>query len=233
VSGAESDFELHNLHDLGGIPASGGVIPPGRLFRSANPDALTALGWQQLLDAGIRTIVDLRNDDELMSTVRPGELRVERRPVEDHTDSEFMAVWGDRLGSPEYYYPVVARLWPHLVAGAVSAVADAPPGGILIHCMAGRDRTGMIAAILLELVGVDRNAVFDDFAHSAREINAWWRIHGGPRGSRTDAEMVEYLASARVSLNGFLDDLDAPAYLAAAGITQAQLERLRARLLDA
>jgi hypothetical protein len=159
-------------------------------------------------------------------------LRVERRPVEDQTDSEFMAVWGDRLGSPEYY-PEVARLWPHLIAGAVSVVADAPPGGILVHCMAGRDRTGMITAILLELVGVNRGAIFDDFAQSAREINAWWRIHGGPKGSRTDAEMVEYLASARASLNGFLDALDGPAYLADAGITQAQVERLRARLLDA
>jgi hypothetical protein len=68
---------------------------------------------------------------------------------------------------------------------------------------------------------------------SAREINAWWRIHGGPKGSQTDEEMVEYLAAARGSLDGFLDELDAPAYLIGAGITQAQLERLRARLLDA
>jgi hypothetical protein len=232
VSGAESDFELHNLHDLGGTSAAAGVIQPGRLFRSANPDALTALGWQQLLDAGIRTIVDLRNDDELIETVRPPELRVERRPVEDQSDTDFMAVWGDRLGSPEYY-PEVAQRWPALLAAAVSAIADAPAGGILVHCMAGRDRTGMITAILLELVGANRDAIFADFALSAREINAWWRIHGGPKGSQTDEEMVEYLAAARGSLDGFLDELDAPAYLIGAGITQAQLERLRARLLDA
>jgi protein-tyrosine phosphatase len=224
------DFELHNLHDLGGIITPEGAIQSGRIFRSANPDGLTETGWRQLRSAGIRTIVDLRNDDELVATVRPTDLRVERRPIEDQNDTEFMAVWGDRLGSPEYYLETTRR-WPGLIAAAVSAVADAPDGGILIHCMAGRDRTGMIAAILLELVGVDRETIFADFSRSAREINAWWRVHGGPKGSQSDDEIVEYLAEAKVSLIDFLDELDPANYLGSAGVTPGQLDRIRARLL--
>jgi protein tyrosine/serine phosphatase len=224
--------ELPNLHDLGGLATPDGPLRHGRLFRSANPDGLTPDGWQQLVDAGIRTIVDLRNDDELVGSVRPETLTVARRPMEDQSDENFMAEWGDRLGSPEYY-PEVTRLWPHLLADAVGAVADAPEGGVLIHCMAGRDRTGMITAILLELVHVDRDAIFDDFAISATAINAWWRIHGGPKGSQTDDELADYLVGAKQTLNAFLDDLDAPTYLADAGVGIQQLARIRLRLLDA
>ena len=224
-------FELHNLHDLGGLATPVGTIRHGRLFRSANPDGLTASGWQQLHDAGIRTIVDLRNDDELVDSVRPSELRVERRPVEDQGDPEFMDVWGDRLGSPEYYLETTRR-WPELIAAAVSAVADAPDGGVLIHCMAGRDRTGMITAIVLELVGADRDTIFADYAQSARAINDWWRIHGGPKGSRTDEELAGDLREAKVSLNEFLDELQAEQFLVRAGLAADQLTLIRSRLLE-
>ena len=144
--------------------------------------------------------------------------------------AQFMAEWGDRLGSPEYY-PEVSRLWPPLVSAAVTAVADAPEGGVLIHCMAGRDRTSMVTAILLELVCADRDAIFADFAQSATEINAWWRIHGGPKGSRTDTQMVEYLADARTSLNEFLHGIDTARYLLDSGVSSDQLARVRSRLL--
>jgi protein-tyrosine phosphatase len=226
----EDSFELHNLHDLAGIPTPSGAVRPGRLFRSANPDQLTADGWQQLVDLGIRTVVDLRNDDEVVDSNRPPSLTVQRRPIEDQGDADFMAAWGDRLGSPEYYLETTRR-WPGLIAGAVSAVADAPDGGILIHCMAGRDRTGMITAMLLELVGADRDTIFADYAMSARAINDWWRIHGGPKGSRTDDELEGDLHEAKVSLAEFLDDLSAPDYLVGAGVTPEQLGRIRNRLL--
>jgi protein-tyrosine phosphatase len=228
VSGSapESPFELHNLHDLGGTPTPAGPIQAARLFRSANPDGLTAEGWQQLRDAGIRTIVDLRNDDEPVGTVRPPALPVVRRPIEDQSDDDFMREWGDRLGSPEYY-PEILRRWPGLVAAAVAAIADAPPGGVLIHCMAGRDRTGMITAIVLELLGADRETIYADYVRAAIEINAWWRIHGGPRGARSDEDLADDLRSARMSL----DDFDWPRQLTATGVSADQLDHLRSRLL--
>jgi protein-tyrosine phosphatase len=154
-----------------------------------------------------------------------------RRPVEDQSDAEFMAVWGDRLGSPEYYLETTRR-WPELIATAVSVVADAPDGGILIHCMAGRDRTGMITAILLELVGADRDTIFADYALSARAINDWWRINGGPKGSRTDEELAGDLREAKVSLDEFLDELKAEQFLVGAGLSPDQLALIRSRLLD-
>ena len=226
-----SQSELHNLHDLGGIATPQGPIQPGRLFRSANPDALSSSGWFELHSCGIRTIVDLRNDDEVaVSTARPADLAVVRTPIEDQSDDEFMAVWGDRLGSPEYYAEVL-RLWPVLVSSAISAIADAPPGGVLVHCMAGRDRTGMITAMVLELLDVERDAIAQNYARSVREIDAWWRIHGGPKGSMTDSELDDYVVSSAVQLNDFLDGVLVREYLLGAGITSTQLERLQTRLL--
>ena len=141
-----------------------------------------------------------------------------------------MAVWGDRLGSPEYYAEVL-RLWPELVSSAISAIADAPPGGVLVHCMAGRDRTGMITAMVLELLDVEREAIAQNYARSVREIDAWWRIHGGPKGSMTDSELDDYVVSSAVQLNDFLDGVLVREYLLGAGITSPQLERLQTRLL--
>jgi protein-tyrosine phosphatase len=227
-----SQSALHNLHDLGGIATRRGPIRPGRLFRSANPDELSPSGWREVHACGIRTIIDLRNDYEVSSSrSRPADLTVVRRPIEDQSDDEFMAVWGDRLGSPEYY-PEVLRRWPGLVSDAVAAIADAPTGGVLIHCMAGRDRTGMVSAMILELLGVERDLIAQNFARSARDIDAWWRIHGGPKGSMTDSELDDYVVSAAVLLNDFLDAVPVREYLLGAGVTSAQLERLQTRLLD-
>jgi protein-tyrosine phosphatase len=225
--------ELHNLHDLGGTPTPLGPIQPRRLFRSANPDALSPAGWTELQDEGIRTIVDLRNDYELADEVsRPDELLVLRCPIEDQSDDDFMAVWGDRLGSPEYY-PEVLRLWPELVSAAIAAIADAQPGGVLVHCMAGRDRTGMITAMVLELLDVDRDSIASNYERGVRDIDAWWRIHGGPKGAMSDPQLETFIVTATEELNEFLDAIPMRAYLLAAGVTPQQLARLRARLLDA
>lgn len=227
-----SRSELHNLHDLGGIATPRGPIRPGRLFRSANPDDLSPSGWREVHAHGIRTVIDLRNDHEItLSTSRPAELTVIRRPIEDQSDDEFMAVWGDRLGSPEYY-PEVLRLWPGLVSDAIGAIADARAGGVLVHCMAGRDRTGMIIAMILELLGIEREAIARNYARSVREIDAWWRIHGGPNGSMTDSELDDFIASSAIQLNEFLDGRPVREYLLGAGVTSAQLDRLQGRLLD-
>jgi hypothetical protein len=223
---------LHNAWDLGGLPTASGTTRFARVFRSANPDDADASSWAAVTTSGVCTIVDLRNDDEVSVSLRPANLTVERRPIEDQADDSFMSIWGDRLGSPAYY-PEVLRRWPALVAEAFSAIADAPDDGVLIHCMAGRDRTGMMVAMLLSLVGVTRDAILDDWSSAAREINAWWSIHGGPKGHLEGLTLENYIVQARGELDEFLDGVDVKAYLLAAGVTVGQLVRLRSRLLDA
>jgi protein-tyrosine phosphatase len=164
--------DLQNAWDMGGLPTANGTTRFGRLYRSMGPDRMGAAGWADVVATGIGGIVDLRNDDEVEHAPgRPATLTIIRRPIEDQSDTEFMSAWGDRLGSPAYY-PEILRRWPGLVSAAIASIADAP-GPVLFHCGAGRDRTGMIAALICTLVGVDRSAILDDYEDGVRAFNVW------------------------------------------------------------
>jgi protein-tyrosine phosphatase len=93
-----------------------------------------------------------------------GRVHVVSAPTEDHENQEFRQVCFPILDSPEYW-PHNLRILPSLVRGALLAVATAEPG-ILIHCSAGRDRTGMITTLLLANAGVPASVIADDYAAS-------------------------------------------------------------------
>ncbi|MPY12335.1 tyrosine-protein phosphatase, partial [Arthrobacter sp. KR32] len=69
-------------------------------------------------------------------------------PTEDQTDADFMALTGPYLNTPEHYRENLYR-WPEKFGAIARAFVTAPPGGVVIHCAAGRDRTGMVVALLL------------------------------------------------------------------------------------
>jgi protein-tyrosine phosphatase len=195
-----------------------------------SPDGLDAAGWAAIEAAGIATVVDLRNDDEVVGTIRrPVRIEVRRLPIEDQGDRDFMDTWGDRLGSPACYAEILRR-WPDLVAAAMGAIADAT-GPVLFHCGAGRDRTGMISAMLEQIVGVDRDAILDDYASAVRAYNSWLQSNSAREKPRSQHELETHLDSARRELAAFLDDYDFHECLQRVGVTAAQVDRLRTRLL--
>jgi protein tyrosine/serine phosphatase len=127
-------------------------------------DGLDAAGREALAQAGVRTIIDLRNDDE-RAAAAPGSVHL---PLDAAEDTEFWDEWGRdwRFGTPLYYGPHLAR-HPDRSARVIAAIAHAPPGGVLFHCVGGRDRTGMIAMLVLALVGVPKDAIAADYARTA------------------------------------------------------------------
>ncbi|TWD80110.1 tyrosine phosphatase family protein [Kribbella amoyensis] len=222
-----------NARDLGGLPAGSGRIQPGRLFRSARPDGLTDVGAQQLAAAGVSTIVDLRNDDERLEVRVFDTLDVHHHPIEDQGDQVFMAAWGDRLDSPAYYSEALRR-WPAQITGVFARLADAPDGGILVHCKAGRDRTGLIVAMLLALVETPVADILDDYELAARTINAYYAENPEAGASPlSEAALESQCANACLELLAFLNSTDIAGYLTATGLTFEQLDRLRSRLLSA
>jgi protein-tyrosine phosphatase len=153
-----------NVRDVGGYPARGGRVTRWRtLLRSDQLDRLTADGKAALLLAGLRQVIDLRWPDEL-----------------DRSPSVFR-------NSPTVRYRSVPLLaddpTPHLgLAGMYHHVFDArgaqlgevarallEPGGLpaVIGCAAGKDRTGVTIALLLDLAGVDRATIVEDYTLSA------------------------------------------------------------------
>jgi protein-tyrosine phosphatase len=209
-----------NVRDLGGLRAAGGRrVRPGALVRADAVDRLTAAGWSALQAYGVRTIVDLRNDDELRPDVapRPESVTTVHLPLDGIEDAEFWDDWtsGPQFGTPLYYGPFLAR-FPTRTAEVVSAIARAAPGGVLFHCMGGRDRTGLVSMLVLALAGVAPDDVAADYVLTADLLEDYLATQG---------------TSAREVVLSTLAALDVEAYLRAGGLDDADAEALRRRLL--
>jgi protein-tyrosine phosphatase len=159
-----------NFRDLGGIRASGGIVKRGRLFRTAHLSYLDqALAAELANRHGPRTYVDFRTDDEIDRDGAPGPLlalgvRWERRPF-DIADETFRNI---RLPVPDDWSRLYARAFERLrplFSMVVQSIlsADAP---VIFGCWAGKDRTGMVAALLLSLLGADDEAIAEDYART-------------------------------------------------------------------
>ena len=209
---------MDEWRDLGGIrTADGRTIRRGALVRARSLDALGEDGWAALHELGVRTLIDLRNDDERSAAPAPNGITAIHLPL-DGSDREFWDEWSAdwRFGTPVYYAPHISR-FPERSLAVLTAIAYARPGGVLFHCMGGRDRTGMITMLVLALLGVEPEDIAADYELSAGLcIDADDVTEGLTRaGTTARAELLR-------SLEGL--DLDA---LVAADLRAA----LRARLL--
>ena len=184
----------NNIRDLGGLdtPLSAtGATRWGRVARGPRREALSASGWEAASAWGLRSVVDLRNVDEAGTresdpgALPPDGLVITATPTEDRDDPEFRAVCLPILGSPEYWQHNV-RILPGLVRGALEAIAASEPG-VLVHCSAGRDRTGMVTALLLANAGVSAADVFADYSESVRAMAG-----AALRGGATDDWQAEW-----------------------------------------
>jgi protein-tyrosine phosphatase len=223
-AGMTGDRRLHwegcsNVRDLGGLRAADGRRTRwGALVRADAVDRLTAGGWSALEAHGVRTVIDLRNDDEVGDDAapRPPGLSTVHLPLDGVEDVEFWDEWasGPQFGTPLYYAPFLAR-FPKRTAEVMSAIAGAAPGGVVFHCMGGRDRTGLISMLVLALAGV-----------VAEDIAADYELTGGL--------LDEYLAtrgtSAREVVLTTLGALDVEGYMRAGGLDDDDLTTLRRRL---
>ncbi|XAS66697.1 tyrosine-protein phosphatase [Micrococcaceae bacterium Sec5.7] len=147
---------------------------------------LTEAGRQQAYDDGVRTVIDLRNpgevqrrdtdpqvDDEVLAGID-----VVLAPTEDPDDPEFKAICVPYLNDPSCYADN-ARLFPEKLAAVFKAIAAAP-GGVVIHCGAGRDRSGLIAAMLQDLAGDSDQDIAQGYQLAMRGINERHRTHPTP-----------------------------------------------------
>jgi protein-tyrosine phosphatase len=227
----------YNVRDLGGLRTAGGRETRwGAIVRSEAPHSLTADGWSALHDHGIRTIIDLRNDDEIKPDVapRPAGLPILRLPLDAADDAEFWDRWAVRLplGTPLYYRPFLGR-FPHRIVRVLGAIAHARPGGVLVHCAQGRDRTGLITLLLLALVGATVEDIAADYVLSTHRLSPLFnRLGQEDPGPAIDDFLIREGTSAREVIISTLASLDVDAYVRAAGLRDGDLAALRARLLS-
>ncbi|MHC6220097.1 tyrosine-protein phosphatase [Arthrobacter sp. MMS24-S77] len=222
---------LVNGRDLGGLRrADGTVTPKGVFFRSENVDWVTGNGWQQIYDAGIRTVVDLRQQGERTTDTRerPSWLTTIHVDLDGLENKEFWADYWDNglVGTALYFLPHLAAM-PERSGAAISAVVNAPAGGVLFHCMGGRDRTGLLAMALLRAIGTDSECVVDDYLETVKlgDVRA-------ASSKRNNAEpMLEELCrkhgtTTEGAFRDVLAQFDLKAFLDAAKLTHEDRERL-------
>lgn len=230
-----------NLRDVGGLPAGPAARTRWRALLRADWPALTGpSGVRALHTVPVRTVIDLRDDEEVLATeplFREAGFTVLRRPIFDGSAASFVA---RGVTLTDLYRHMVRRSAAEL-AGAVAAVADAGPGGVLVHCTAGKDRTGLTVALALSAVGVPREDVVRDYAATEARLRGPWlarrvaelvAYHGA--GVALSAELLA--GSPAGAIESALDLVVAgwgsvPAYLAEHGVSEKQLARLRTRLI--
>ncbi|NKQ57252.1 tyrosine-protein phosphatase [Amycolatopsis sp. K13G38] len=181
-----------NARDVGGLPTEDGKqIADRRLLRSDNLQGLTPADVKLLIeDFGLSTVVDLRGTPEVTSE-GPGPLAAVESVRHVHhsvlpergnaTDAAADALFlsgrrRDRMAQfPEdpmcALYLGYLEDRPESVVGALRSITDAP-GTVLVHCAAGKDRTGVVVAMSLTVAGVRRDAVIADYAASGNRIGA-------------------------------------------------------------
>jgi len=239
-----------NARDTGGLRAGGGVVRDGALVRSDVLNGLTPAGVAALTEHGVRTVIDVRGPDEAADEwdrypiKGDGTVGYLNRPFRTGLKPERLehvhAVYRDAQSREELNRADLDYNQPG-IAGIVGAIADAPPGGVLVHCHAGKDRTGMVMALALAAVGVSDEDIADDYALTQlvldQIMNEWLKEIGV-----TDEEERERLMRlGNPSREAMLDTLaylrhrygGAERYLLDGGMTSEQLQRLRARLVDA
>ena len=225
---------FYNTRDLGGLPTrSGGATRHGAFIRSAGLRFVTDAGWGAARDFGIRTIVDLRNDDEIGRDKRlaPPDLARVEVPLDDVADVQFWdQMYNEGIaGSPLYYRPFLARS-PERCAAAVTALARTD-GGVLFHCAVGRDRTGLISLLLLALANVEPSAIAEDYALStAALIPLFAAMRVNDQGPFVEAALRSRGTTIRSAILEVLEGFDAERYLLDAGVSATDLEVIRGRL---
>lgn len=168
---------LANVRDLGGLARHDGSLTPSGVFvRAETLDRLTPSGWDALRAHGVRTVIDLRRPEEVSGSV-PDDFLLHRVDLDGDERDFWAPIEADgRWGTPLYYAEHL-RVLPHRLAEVLRVVAAAPEGGILFHCGAGWDRTGLVAAALLKAVGVSEDAALDDYLASFSNAEAMGALH--------------------------------------------------------
>ncbi len=234
----------YNVRDLGGYQTAGGRTTRWRTFlRADGLHALTSSDRRKLIDYGVRTVIDLRRNQETVETpdVFAASADVSYRHMNMVTDTNPPGYDAEGEG-PAWIadtYRRILRYRQPQIRRILEALADSDSHPLLFHCAAGTDRTGIIAALLLGVAGVPNDRIADDYALSAEGLLARYMEHGPPPGMAshdlTQASVTEVMAPAEamtLTLKYLADEYNGPeGYMRSIGITADQINSIHVALV--
>jgi len=247
----------YNSRDTGGTPLTdGGVTRPGVLYRSDALIGLTDEGMRTLSTSTIGTVVDFRSEVERADA--PNRLGRDRAfasvelPLLEGAMTGMPAaadLGGDAARELLARIPSLAELYVGMLGSAAEAFAevarliarpsDEAYGGVLVHCTAGKDRTGVATALLLDAAGAERSAVIADYALSQENLAGEWADRMLERAKSWGVPLVPAITDlvtatppqAIEAAFVWLDDRGGSAeYLRGGGLSDADLGALRERI---
>ena len=205
-----------NVRDLGGLPTEDGrTTRPGIVLRADNLQDLSDKDVRRLTELGVRTVVDLRTPTEVEQE-GPGPLVAEGLR---HVNLDLIPSWGAERAVPHekreegdlsHFYMSYLDDAPEAVVEALRVLADPDAGAAVVHCAAGKDRTGVVCAFALLVAGVPREEVVADYALTGERIEAIFdRLAGaGTYEEDMKTRALDDLRPHPLSMRHFLDRLD-------------------------
>ncbi|MCU1481775.1 MAG: protein tyrosine phosphatase [Subtercola sp.] len=231
----------YNFREVGGYRAGDSAVRAGKLYRSDALHELTSSAREAITGLGIRRVVDLRSDDEVAESpsLLHDEIVIVHSPI--FTGAAQPVALSDEAVDLARVYDVMVDTYGVQLASAVRLIARSGDEPVLVHCTAGKDRTGLVVALALLAVGVDRDEVVADYEQTAQHLAGAWA-----------ERMIEKMQTAGVPITASLEQIvtaspaaelervidrwefewgSASAYLRAHGLTDDDITALAAALL--
>ena len=232
-----------NFRDLGGyVTESGRTLHWGRLYRADGLYRLTEDDRRRFAGLGIVTVIDLRTPDELEQRGRfDAGVRYHHLPMFDIIP-DFASFDPDVASSPDFVadrYEEMLTEGAERIAAALTVLAGPHALPAVFHCAAGKDRTGLLAAVILRVLGVARADVVGDYALSQlgmQEMMAWLKSNVPEAAERLANFPPPMIAADPDNMVRLLDRLEhkhgsMAGYVTSLGVTPDVIDRLKAALL--
>ncbi|HVD47069.1 MAG TPA: tyrosine-protein phosphatase [Candidatus Limnocylindria bacterium] len=233
--------DCQNTRDLGGLPHTGGLTRSGVLVRSDNLHSLNPAGLEAMVAYGVTTVIDLRSESEVATSPSPFAIpdpfNYPPPPAYMHmplVDDATMLKLSEASDMFERYLMMLEHR--PAAFGAIFTTLARTEGTAVFHCFAGKDRTGMVAAMSLALAGVGVDAIAADYAETDSQMATRyleWLAAATPEQLEW---MKDDLRCPPERIVGVLEHIDTrwggvTAYLEAAGVSQADISQLQAKLI--
>ena len=237
----------HNVRDLGGYEtADGRQTRWATLFRAADIHALAPSAQSTLLGAGVRTVIDLRGSTELTEAASVfKDLSGVRYLPHNMTGDALINRWGavpvpaDSSIRLSTMYSTVIDERGDMVKAILETVSQPGTLPAVFHCTAGKDRTGVLASLLLGIAGVPNERIVEDYTLSARFLYGTSTVPPDGSGAKEFPPFEEYQAmwAPPAAMGLTLDHLDSKyggieAYVRSVGVEDATLSRIRDALVE-
>jgi len=226
--------DCQNTRDLGGLPRNGGLTRMGVLVRSDSMAHLTQVGREAMVAYGVTMVIDLRTDAELQQAPNPcadnAGLAYRHLPLVD--DSGMVALGELAEMFERYLWMLDGRPEAFRAIFETLAAAD---GAVVFHCFAGKDRTGLVAALLLGAAGVPNDAIAADFAETDAQLAVRYQEWLAAAAPERRSEMRKDFRCPPERILGVMDHIQkrwggVHGYMEATGMTPASIDQVTAKL---